>query len=136
MRREGASASAAARREGIKLETLRQRAGRYLYRSRPGKPWKARSEDELAFSMTVTTDGGPVEAIVRNSCERKLLHRHEFAIRMFRAGEPGAEAALKRLKGKKVAGYTLVTDPKRLIELEEAGLLDFDALYTSVGGRS
>src|SRR5882762_4869779 len=53
MRREGVSASEAARREKMKLKTLRQRAGRYLYRSGPGKPWKARSEDQLSFSMTV-----------------------------------------------------------------------------------
>src|SRR5215470_12868120 len=51
MRREGISASEAARRERMKLKTFRERAGRYVYRSGPGKPWKARSEDELAVSM-------------------------------------------------------------------------------------
>jgi hypothetical protein len=55
MRREGVSASGAARREKMKLKTFRQRAGRYLYRSGPGKPWKARTEDQLSFSMTVLT---------------------------------------------------------------------------------
>jgi hypothetical protein len=133
MRREGASASEAARRERIKLQTLRKRAGRYLYRSGPGKPWKARSEDQLAVSMTVRTRHGPVDVIVRNSRERKLLHRYELALRMFRAGEDGAEAALKALEGKKVGGHTLITDTKILIELEEAGQLDFDSLYTSFG---
>jgi hypothetical protein len=55
MRREGVSASVAARREKIKLETFRKRAGRYLYRSGPGKQWKARTEDDLRFLMTVLT---------------------------------------------------------------------------------
>jgi hypothetical protein len=136
MRREGVSASEAARREKMKLKTFRQGAGRYLYRSGPGKPWKARSEDQLSFSMTILTRRGPVEVIVRNSRERKLLHRYDLALRMFRAGEDGAEAALKAFEGKTVGGHTLITDIKLLIELEQAGLLDFDAFYTSFGARS
>lgn len=136
MRREGASASQAARREGIKLKTFRQRAGRYLYRSGPGKPWKARSEDQLSFSMTVLTSRGPIDVIVRNSQERKLLHRYELALRMFRADKPGAEAALKAFEGKKVGGYSLITDTKLLIELEEFGQLDFESFYTPIGRRS
>jgi len=137
MRREGASASAAARREQMKLETFRRRAGRYLYRSGPGKPWKARSEDQLALSMTVLTSHGPVDVIVRNSRERKLLHRYEFALRMFRAGENGAGAALKTFEDKTVGGQQLITDPKLLIQLEEAGLLDeLETFYTSFGAGS
>jgi hypothetical protein len=136
MRREGISASQAARQEKMKLKTFRQRAGRYLFRSGPGKPWKARSEDQLSFSMTVLTSRGPAEVIVRNSRERKLLHQYEFALRMFRAGADDAESALKEFKGKKVGGHTLVTDIKLLIQLEEAGQLDFDAFYTSVGART
>jgi hypothetical protein len=136
MRREGASASEAARQEKMKLKTFRRRAGRYLYRSGPGKPWKARSQDQLAFSMTVLTSRGPIEVTVRNSRERKLLHRYELALRMFRAGEDGAEAALKAFEGKTVGGHTLITDTKLLIQLEEAGQLDFDSLYTSFGAGS
>jgi len=136
MRREGISASVAARRERMKLNTFRERAGRYLHRSGPGKPWRARSEDELAVSMTILTSRGRVDAIVRNSRERRLLHRYELALTGFRAGEDGAEAALRAFEGKTVAGHTLITDPKLLIQLEEAGYLDFDNLYTSFGGRS
>jgi len=135
MRRDGISASEAAHREKMKLETFRKGAGRNLYRSGPGKPWKARSEDQLRFSMTVLTSRGPIEVIVRNSRERKLLHRYEFALRMFRAGEDGAEAALKEFEGKRVGGQTLVTDIKLLIELEEAGQLDYEGFYTAIGSR-
>jgi hypothetical protein len=120
----------------MKLNTFRERAGRYLHRSGPGKPWRARSEDELAVSMTILTSRGRVDAIVRNSRERRLLHRYELALTGFRAGEDGAEAALRAFEGKTVAGHTLITDPKLLIQLEEAGYLDFDNLYTSFGGRS
>jgi hypothetical protein len=136
MRREGASASKAARREGIKLKTFRKSAGRYLYRSGPGKPWKARSEDQLRFSMTVPTSFGPIDVTVSDSRERKLLHQYDLALRMFRGGEDGAEAALKTFEGMTVGGHTLITDFKLLIDLEQAGLLDYDTFYTFVGARS
>src|SRR5712692_9091355 len=58
MRREGASASEAARWERMKLNTFRKGAGKFLFRSGPGKPWKARNEDQLSFSMTVLTRRG------------------------------------------------------------------------------
>jgi hypothetical protein len=136
MRREGASASEAAHREKMQLETFRKRAGRYLYRSGPGKPWKARTEDSLRFLMTMPTSRGPLEVIVSNSRERKLLNQYNLALRRFRAGEDGAEAALKVFKGKKVGGHALIVDIKLLIELEEAGELDFEGFYVAIGGRS
>jgi hypothetical protein len=136
MRREGASASEAAHREKMKLETFRKRAGRYLYRSGPGKPWKARTEDDLRFLMTVLTSRGPLEVIVSNSRERKLLSQYNLALRMFRAGEDGAEAKLKKFKGKNVGGHTLIVNIKPLIELEEAGQLDFEGFYVAIGVRS
>jgi len=135
MRRERASASEAARREKMKLETFRKGAGRFLYRSGPGKPWKARNEDQLRFSMTVLTSRGPLDVIVSDLRERKLLHDYDSALRMFRAGEDGAEAALKEFEGKTVGGQTLVTDIKLLIELEEAGQLDYEGFYTAIGSR-
>jgi hypothetical protein len=55
MRREGVSASEAAHDQGMKLNTFVKGAGRSLYRSGRGKPWKARNEDQLRFSMTVLT---------------------------------------------------------------------------------
>jgi hypothetical protein len=55
---------------------------------------------------------------------------------MFRAGADGAEAALKAFKGKTVGGHRLITDIKLLIELEEAGQLDFEGFYTAIGARS
>jgi hypothetical protein len=136
MRREGASASKAAHDEQLKLKTFRKGAGRSLYRSGPGKPWKARSEDQLHFLMTILTRPGPLDVIVSNSRERKLLSKYNLALRMFRAGEDGAEAALKALEGKKVAGHTLITDIAVLIELEEAGQLDFEGFYVAIGTRS
>jgi hypothetical protein len=137
MRREGVSASNAAHSEKMKLATFKNGAGPYLYRSGPGKPWKARSEDELRFSMIIITRLGPLAVIVPNSRERKLLHDYYFALWMFRASDDRAEAALKEFEGKTVGGHTLITDIKVLIELEEGGQFDrVENFYTPIGARS
>jgi len=73
---------------------------------------------------------------VHGSRERRLLGRYNQAVRMFRAGEDGAGAALKAFRGRKVAGHVLITDIATLIRLEEAGKLDFDDLYSSLGEES
>jgi hypothetical protein len=39
-------------------------------------------------------------------------------------------------RGQTVGGHELITDPELLIQLEEAGQLDFDVLYFSVEGGS
>jgi hypothetical protein len=136
MRVEGFSASKAVRRVGMKLETLRRGAGRYLYRSGPGKPWKARKDDELPFLVTIPTALGPTTVVARNYRERRLAGAHDSAIKMWRAGADGSEAALKVFEGKTVGGYKLITDTKLLIQLEEAGQLDFENLYTPFGDES
>jgi hypothetical protein len=86
--------------------------------------------------MEVLTRQGRISVIIRNSGERRLLHDYENALRMFRGAEDGAEAELKKFEGRTVGGYGLITDIKVLIELEEADELDFESLYSPVGGRS
>ena len=136
IRENGLSASVAARRVGMKLETLRRAAGRVLYRSGPGKPWKARSNDQLRFLVRIMTDFGPELVVAPNLRERKLAGAHSFAINMWRAGADGAEAKLKEFEGKTVAGHRLITDTELLTQLEEAGLLDYESFYGSLGGGS
>jgi hypothetical protein len=136
MRRDRVSLAVASRLEGIKQETVVRNARGALYRSGPGKPWKVRPEDHLSAAMTVLTRFGPTTAIVSSSRERRLLGDYDTALRSWRAGEYGATAALAAFRGKTVGGHTLITDTRLLNQLEEAGKLDFDTLYTSLGSRS
>jgi hypothetical protein len=131
MRRDDVSLSLAARLEGIKPETVVRLARNALYRPGPGKPWQAAQSDQLSAVMTILTRFGPTTALVHGSRERKLLGRYNLALRMWRAGEHGAAAALRTFRGKTVGGHTLITNTKLLIQLEEAGRLDFDDLYSS-----
>jgi hypothetical protein len=133
MRRDGLSASQAVRKAKIKLQTFVRGAGNVLYRSGPGKPWKVRTDDKLRFFVKIVTDFGARSVVARNLRERQLASAHNFAVRMWRAGEDGAEARLKEFDGKTVGGYKLITDTKLLTQLEEAGLLDFENLYGSFG---
>jgi hypothetical protein len=134
--REGESLSRATREERLKPKTFLRYARPALRRGGPGKPWKAIPEDKLKSVMNIHTGFGPTPEIIGNSHERKILGRYNRALRMFRAGEDGAEAALLKFRGKKIAGHILITDIKELIRLEEAGRLDFDDLYTSLGEES
>lgn len=134
MREESQSLSNAAKLAGIKPQTFIRHARRALRRSRPGKPWKAIPEDQLSAAMNIITRFGPTVEIVRSHQERELLGRYSKALRMFRAGEDGAAAALRVFRNKTVAGHELIIDIDLLIQLEEAGRLDYDDLYSYLGG--
>jgi excisionase family DNA binding protein len=130
MRRDNLSLAEATRQEGIKPSTFLRYVGTEVYRSGPGKPWRATKSDNLSIRMTVLTRQGPTAALVRGSRERIRLARYDIALRKWRAGEHGAEKELMAFRGQTVGGYVLITDPDLLIRLEEAGQLDFDNLYS------
>jgi hypothetical protein len=134
MRRLGWSLNKAAKLEHIKPQTVLRHVGKALYRSGPGKPWKATKSDRLPEKMMILTEQGPIFAVVRSSIERTRLSRYNVALRKWRAAEDGADQELLAFKGQTVAGRVLITDPDTLIRLEEAGQLDFDAFYYSLGG--
>lgn len=136
MRREGLSLARATRLEHIKPSTFLRHVGNAVYRSGPGKRWKPRKSDRLSAAMTILTSQGPTTAVVRGSRERTLLARYDIALRKWRGGEDGAERELLTFKGQTVAGHVLITDTNLLIQLEEAGRLDFDNLYYSIGSSS
>ncbi|MGB7283919.1 MAG: hypothetical protein WBE13_16755 [Candidatus Acidiferrum sp.] len=128
------SLNKAAKQEHIKPQTVLRHVGRALYRSGPGKPWKATRSDRLPEKLPIPTEQGLVSTVVRSSIERTLLSRYYVVLRKWRAAEDGAAEELLEFEGLKVAGHVLITDPDTLIRLEEAGQLDFDAFYYSVGG--
>jgi hypothetical protein len=134
MRRLGWSLNKAAKLEHIKPQTVLRHVGKALYRSGPGKPWKATKSDRLAEKMLILTEKGPIFDVVRSSVERTRLSRYNTVLRKWRAAEDGAYEELLAFEGQTVAGHVLITDPDVLIQLEEAGQLDFDAFYYSLGG--
>ena len=136
MRRGRLSLAKAARIERVKPSTVLRYVGGTIHRSGPGKPWKPTKSDRLGAAMTVLTIQGPTTVVVKGSVERTRLARYDIALRKWRAGEDGADKELMAFQGQTVGGHALITDPDLLIQLEEAGQLDFDTLYFSVGGGS
>jgi hypothetical protein len=76
---------------------------------------------------------GYVPVGVRSSKQARLASRHLIAVGRFVGQIPSRRAGdtelLKPFVGKRVGGVELLTDPSRLHELGDAGLIKLDALY-------
>jgi hypothetical protein len=77
--------------------------------------------------LNVLSFDGYVPVVVRSSKQAKLDSRHLIAVsRFLRTGDT---ELLNPFVGKRVGGVELLTDPNRLHELADAGLIKLDALY-------
>ncbi len=134
--RRGESLSQAARAEHVKLATIKKYLGGQFHQDAPGKRWKPTKSDRLSARMNVLTPRGPMTVPVRGSRERTRLARYNVALAKWRRGEPGADAELAAFEGKRVGGHLLITDTRLLATLEEASMIDFDELYSSLTGSA
>ena len=134
--RRGESLSQAARAEHVKLATIKKYLGGQFHQDAPGKRWKPTKSDRLTARMNVLTPLGPMAVPVRGSRERTRLARYNIALAKWRRGEPGADAELAAFEGKRVGGHPLITDVKLLATLEDASVIDFDELYSSLTGSA
>ncbi len=132
--RRGESLSQASQAEHVKLSTIKRYLGNQFHQDAPGKRWNATKSDRLSAQLNVLTPQGTIVATVRGSRERIRLGRYNIALRKWRLGEPGAEAELAKFEGKRVGGHLLITDTKLLATLEDADVMDFDELYSSLTG--
>ena len=93
---------------------------RYVRQRTKTHPQNLRKLNVLSFD-------GYMPVVVRSSKQAKLDSRHLIAVsRFLRIGDTDL---LKPFVGKRVGGVELLTDPDRLRELAEAGLIKLDALY-------
>jgi hypothetical protein len=93
---------------------------RYIRQRAKNRPQNLRKLNVLSFDAYV-----PV--VVRSSKQAKLDSRHLIAVsRFLRTGDT---KWLKPFVGKRVGGVELLTDPDRLRDIAEAGLIKLDALY-------
>ena len=95
---------------------------------------KARRRRTRGRNIYVLSFEGYVSVTVRSSKQAKLASRHLIAVSRFL--RTGGTELLKPFVGKRVGGVELLTDPDRLHELADAGLVKLDALYReNRGGR-
>ncbi len=134
--RHGESLAQAARAEHTKPATVRKYLGKQFRQEGPGKRWVPTKSDRLTMPMNILTPLGRTPAPVRGSRERKRQGQYEVALRKWRSGTPGAEAELAAFDGQTVGGHPLITDVELLATLEDAGVLDFEELYSSFSGAA
>jgi hypothetical protein len=134
MRSRGESLSEAARNEHTTTRTVRRHVGSALIRDPRTGHFVAKNGDTFRRDINVLGYDGYVPVSVRSSKQAQLASEHLIAVsRFLRTGD--AEW-LKPFVGKRVGGVELLTDPNRLRELADAGLVKLDALYrTNRGGR-
>jgi hypothetical protein len=132
--RRGKSLSQAARDAGTKPATVRKYLRNQFRQDAPGKPWRPTKSDKLTAEMNVLTPLGPTPVLVRGSKERTRLGRYNVALRKWRSGEAGADAELAKFEGQRVGGQPLITDVGVLTTLEDAGVIEFEELYSAFSG--
>ena len=126
MRRRGESLSRAARLEHTTPRTVRKVVGKQLKRGPSGR-YSATRGDTLRRDLSVLGFDGFEPVVVRSSKQAQLASEHLVAVgRFLRTGDT---EWLKPFVGKRVGGVELLTDPGRLRELADAGLVKLDALY-------
>ena len=133
MRSRGESLSPAARNERTTPRTVRKLVGKQLKRDSSGH-YSATRGDTLRRDLNVLGSEGYVPVTTRSWKQAQLASEHLIAVvRFLRIGDP---KLLKPFLGKRVGRVELLTDPDRLRELANAGLIQLDNLYRqNRGGR-
>ncbi len=95
---------------------------------------RTKTRQQNLRKLNVLSFDGYVPVVVRSSKQAKLDSRHLIAVsRFLRTGDTDL---LKPFIGMRVGGVELLTDPDRLREFADAGLVKLDALYRqNRGGR-
>jgi hypothetical protein len=126
MREEGLSLSKAARRAGTTPGAVVRHAGSALEHT--GARYRALPADRLLRVMTVLgEDGVEHEVVIRGSRVASLVGEHWSAIGHYL--KTGDDSRLRRLKGKRIAGFKLETDPASIDLWERRGELEIEDIY-------
>jgi len=126
MRSRGESLSQAARLEHTTTRTVLKLVGKQLKRG-ISRRYSATRGDTLRRDLSVLGSEGYVAVTVRSWKQAQLASEHLNGVgRFLRTGD---SEWLKPFVGKRVGGVELLTDPDRLRELADAGLVKLDALY-------
>jgi hypothetical protein len=133
MRSRGESLTEAAHLEHTTPRAVRKYVGKQLRRGSSGR-YSATRGDTLRRDLNVLAFDGYEPVVVRSWNQAQLASAHLVAVNRFL--RTGDEEWLKPFIGKRVGGVELLTDPDRLHELADAGLVKLDALYRNNRGTT
>jgi len=126
MRTRDMSLTAAAREAHTTPNTVMKWTGTELAAKRGGRRVVTKA-DRLMRTMRVVSTDGVVEVEVRGSRQATRIAQHMNAVKVFL--DTGDDEALRRLRGVKVAGHLLETDPDKIEELARVHELSFEDIY-------
>jgi hypothetical protein len=129
MRRDNISLKDAAREEGTTPETVRKYLPRALRRSASGR-WVATKSDRYVRLISLPGPHGPVGTRASGSKEAQFASAYLASLN--RWAQTGKSYELAPFHGKKIGGFELLTAPRTLRALADAGLLQMDSLYASL----
>ena len=129
MRRDGLSPRDAAREEGTTLATIRKYIPATLRRSKVGH-WTVTKSDRYLRILSLPGPHGPVTVSARGSEEARFASAYLASLARWARREKAYELA--PFHGKKMGGFELITAPRTLRALRDAGLLQLDSLYAAL----
>ena len=129
MRRDGLSLNAASRDEGTTPATVKKYLPAALSQSKRGI-WTATKGDRYLRTVILPSPHGHVTVQARGSAEAELAAAYSGALA--RWARTGRASELAPFHGKRVGGFELLTAPRALRALGDAGLLPLDSLYASL----
>lgn len=128
--RRGASASDAARDNGVTVRTIRKYVGSALVQDRPGGRILATKSDRLLRHLQIPGPFGPIELKVRGSKQATEAAKYAAAVSRYLRGDL---KALAPWHGKKIGGVELITAGSSVKDLAQKELLPH-SLYRSLSG--
>jgi hypothetical protein len=129
VRHDRLSPSAAASEEGTTFATMRKYFPGVFRRSKTGKWIVTRSDLHVRF-LSLPGPHGPVTVPARGSQEARFASAYLASLARWRHNEKAYELA--PFHRKKIGDFELITAPRTLRALRDAGLLQLDSLYAAL----
>jgi hypothetical protein len=129
MRHEKVSPDVASRMAGTTLATVRKYLPATLRKTRTGR-WVVTKSDRYVRFLSLPGPHGPVTVRARGSEEARFASAYLASLTRWARLEKAYELA--PFHGKKIGGFELITAPRTLRALRDAGLLQLDSLYAAV----
>jgi len=129
MRHDKLSPDAASRQAGTTLATVRKYLPATLRKTRTGR-WVVTKSDRYVRFLSLPGPHGPVTVRARGSEEARFASAYLASLTRWARHEKAYELA--PFHGKKIGGFELITAPRTLRALRDAGLLQLDSLYAAL----
>jgi hypothetical protein len=129
MRRDGVSLPDAARGQGTTPATIKRYLPAALRKSKAGR-WVATKSDRYVRILSLPGPHGPVT--VRGHGSEEARFASAYLASLARWGRTEKSYELSPFHGKKIGDFELITAPRTLRALRDAGLLQLDSLYAAL----